>query len=93
MTQGTSPAQGERRNQARSQASGTAQLLVAEPVAREITGQLVDRSEKGFRLTHHDPDLVAGERVRFTMDNCSGVAMVVWRRILPQHIECGFMIE
>ena len=83
----------EKRKSPRFRASGPAHLLSAQPVPREITGFLVDRSEKGFRLTHHDPDLMAGEKVKFTIDDSTGVALVVWRRILQQHIECGFMIE
>lgn len=87
------PTYDERRSEPRWAASGTASLLVSQPVRRTITGVLQDQSKSGFRLAHRDPDLEAGEKVEFFIDGSSGTAMVVWRRILEGHIECGFVIE
>ena len=86
--------QDERRSEPRVPAPATpASVIAGQPVPRTIAGTLQDRSSRGFRLAHLDPDLVAGERVSFQIEGCSGTAIVAWKRILRQHIECGFLIE
>lgn len=82
----------DRRTEARVPATGVVRLLPDEPAARTIVGSLLDRSRTGFRATHDDHDLQTGQAVRFEMDGRSGYAKVVWRRILQNRIEAGFMI-
>ena len=88
----------DRRSEPRLQAQGTVTIEASEPFRRSIQGELLDVSPSGFRISHHDEDLLAGQRVHFqlqrTPDAClSGIALVAWRRILGGHIECGCHIE
>jgi hypothetical protein len=62
----------------------------AEPV--EFQGRLVDSSQSGFRSSHTHASLATGQRVRFASRLGVGRALVMWNRILEQHVESGFLI-
>jgi len=57
-----------------------------------ITGQLVDRSEHGFRAIHTGLTLRSGDDVTFRMAAFQGTARVVWTRAKASERESGFRI-
>ena len=81
-----------RRIELREPVSGQVILVVDAPLAREISGTLVDRSPRGFCASYESTDLQRGDRVRFRHQDASGVAVVVWTRIAGRSVRAGFHV-
>ena len=81
-----------RRAEQRHPADGKVNLSVEEPVHLEIAGRLVDYSKSGFRAFHNCSELQSGQLVQFRHDVACGTAKVIWNRILPEHVESGFLV-
>src|SRR5437868_1720294 len=89
---GTTVCYANRRSEERVAAEGQVMLSLDEPVRQEITGRLIDYSKSGFRAVHERSDLHTGQLVRFRHIVASGTAQVIWNRILPGHVESGFLV-
>jgi|SRR5579871_3465806 len=60
---------------------------------REVYGQLIDHSGRGFRAIHGFPGLTCGQMVQYRVPASSeGRARVVWTRIAGTKVETGFFI-
>lgn len=79
----------DKRSEPRYPASGK---VVVEAEGLRIEGDLVDVSDSGFRMEHTSQALGSGERVRFSHPQASGVARVVWNRIMDGCTQTGFYI-
>ena len=79
----------DQRSEPRFPASGK---VLVETEELSIEGDLVDVSESGFRMEHSSQELKSGERVKFTHPHGSGVARVVWNRIVDGCTQTGFYI-
>ena len=62
------------------------------PGSKEFRGNLMDYSRRGFRAAHPQTSLSAGQRLRFHHAFGEGLAVVMWNRIVDQHVESGFFI-
>jgi hypothetical protein len=82
----------DRRAEERFNAEGEVCLSFDEPLHREITGELVDYSNSGFRAVHHCAELHTGQLVQFRHVVACGTAKVIWNRILPERVESGFLV-
>jgi hypothetical protein len=82
----------ENRREPRSFCDGEVRLVLDDPDAREIVGEMVDVSNQGFRASHRDWGIAFGREVRFTHRFFRGRARVVWSRALDGLIESGFAI-
>jgi hypothetical protein len=82
----------ERRREARIPASGALELEI-EKEGRRVAGALVDISNSGFRVSHHDLSLRTGMRVRYSHPGGQGVAVVAWTRVVGNDVESGFYIS
>jgi hypothetical protein len=58
----------------------------------EVRGKVLDRSAGGFRAQHDCSRLTCGQIVEFRLMSSSGLARVVWTRILGDCVESGFLI-
>lgn len=67
-------------------------LILEDPQILEISAELLDLSRSGFRASHHYSSLHSGQEVRFASDLSRGRARVMWNRIMPDHVETGFLI-
>ncbi len=83
---------GERRREPRYALNGPVEMRVDEPVTRFFRGELVDWSQSGFRVSHHNTELHTGQSIRFRHPRGSGLAKVMWTRILAGQIESGFLV-
>src|SRR5579872_2926759 len=81
-----------RRAEQRHSCDGRVNLSLDEPVHLEIDGRLVDYSKSGFRAFHNYSELRSGQLVQFRHDVACGTAKVIWNRILPEHVESGFLV-
>jgi hypothetical protein len=82
----------ERRREPRRPASGTVRLSLQDPVPREMELPLMDVSASGFRAIDYGAGLASGQAVRFQHMEASGHARVIWHRVLPDHMETGFLV-
>jgi|ERR1017187_4679153 hypothetical protein len=82
----------ERRSEERFDSEGEVALSLEEPVHQEFTGTLMDYSKSGFRATHCCADLRAGQVVHFRHPVSSGMARVMWNRVLADQVESGFLV-
>lgn len=82
----------EQRIEDRKPAEGEIWFVLDVPGSPEIRGSMLDSSKSGFRASHSQMALSAGERVRFRHASGQGAAVVVWNRILARHVETGFFI-
>jgi len=87
----------EQRREPRQAAAGAVRFsfreLGSKLGARDVKGQLIDRSASGFRAQHDCTELTSGQVVRFRMSASSkGQARVAWTRILGDRVETGFVI-
>ncbi|MEO7143012.1 MAG: PilZ domain-containing protein [Bryobacteraceae bacterium] len=82
----------EQRREIRRPADGDVRLSTDAPSPVEIEGRLIDVSCGGFRVAHDCYDLGLGQTVRFQHTAGSGVARVIWNRILDRRVETGFLI-
>jgi hypothetical protein len=67
-------------------------LVFSDPAPQEVRGELVDVSDSGFRAWHKCAILRLGQEVDFAHPNAHGRARVMWNRILPDHVESGFVV-
>lgn len=89
----TPQAQAEKRAEPREPGSGSVRLQPdTQRPAGLVEGRLVDWSLHGFRAAHGCRSLQTGDLVHFQHDHDSGVARVVWMRITPDCVECGFLV-
>ena len=82
----------ERRSNNRRSATGGVWLEFANPLPRQVLGELMDVSLNGFRASHRCPSLCTGDEVNFRHPQGSGTARVVWNRIVADCSESGFLI-
>jgi len=82
----------EQRKEQRVTAAGEVRLSVQGHKLLEFSGRMLDSSQSGFRAAHTQTALSTGQRVRFHYSRRQGHALVMWNRILPDHIESGFLI-
>ena len=82
----------ERRREPRQPASGWVELLVDGPEPSLLVGELVDRSEHGFRVEHKSTLLSTGMEVSFRSADRDGRARVMWTRIDGTRHLSGFLI-
>ncbi len=82
----------EKRRETRYPAEGPVRVRFADPQPAEIEGQLMDVSPSGFRMSHGNQSLQAGQMVEFAHPHAMGEARVMWNRILDQRVETGFLI-
>lgn len=82
----------ERRREPRFPASGEVRLFFADPLPLEVKGRLLDMSQSGFRAAHGFPGFQTGQSLHFRHEKGQGTARVMWNRILPEHIETGFLV-
>ncbi len=82
----------DRRAEPRHETEEELWLAFDEPVRQQIACTLVDYSHSGFRAIHHCSDLRTGQLVQFRYSRASGLARVIWNRILPDRVESGFFV-
>lgn len=82
----------ERRREPRYAATGEVRLYFADPLPLEVLGRMLDISNSGFRAAHGFPGFQTGQSLHFRHDTAQGIARVMWNRILPEHVETGFLI-
>jgi hypothetical protein len=82
----------ERRGEDRKRAEGEIWFDLGGPGTLEIRGRLLDSSSQGFRASHSEMALSAGQRVFFRHAHGEGSAVVIWNRIMARHVETGFLI-
>ena len=82
----------EQRAEVRSPAHGEVLLAPEGSDSRQFRGNLMDYSKRGFRAAHPQTSLSAGQRIRFRHAFGEGRAVVMWNRIVEQHVESGFFI-
>ena len=83
---------GEQRREDRQPTEGEVQLSTEGPDSFALQGQLIDSSKSGFRASYQGTLLATGQKVRFRHSLGQGRALVMWNRIIDQHIESGFLI-
>jgi hypothetical protein len=79
-----------RRKHERHPAQGSVRFF-SDGLAEDISGEMLDISESGFRASHNYPALSGGEVVRFQHASREGRAKVVWTRIVSGRAESGFL--
>ena len=57
-----------------------------------LEGDMQDVSSSGFRLEHDNQRIRSGEEYRFESPDSSGLARVMWNRIMDNSVETGFFI-
>ncbi len=82
----------DRRLGERVSAGGAVILALENPEPLEIRGHLKDVSREGFRAIHHYAALCTGQQVQFQHASASGLAEVIWNRILGDRVESGFLV-
>ncbi len=82
----------DRRAEPRHETEEDLWLAFDEPVRQEVGCTLVDYSHSGFRAIHRCSDLRTGQVVQFRYSRASGLARVIWNRILPDRVESGFFV-
>jgi hypothetical protein len=82
----------ERRNEPRYAATGAVEFTVENGRPVVFVGELMDRSQSGFRVRHTNQGLSTGQQVRFVAPSLKGTARVMWSRILAGQVESGFLI-
>ena len=82
----------EQRSEERVAASGEVMLSIDRPETLNISAELSDVSDSGFRAEHHCLRLVAGQIVQFRHPRASGKARVVWTRIVGDAVQSGFVV-
>jgi hypothetical protein len=82
----------DRRREERARGLGDVLLYVQEPLACCLPAHLLDSSTQGFRASHHFAALSTGQEIRYRRGNRGGRARVAWNRVLPDHVETGFVL-
>ena len=82
----------DRRREPREEAEGRVRLFTVELERLAFEGEMRDASANGFRLEHDNQRVRSGEEYRFESPHSSGLARVMWNRILDNSVESGFFI-
>jgi hypothetical protein len=83
---------GEKRREARHSADGSVRVSYFDPQRVEIVGRLIDVSQSGFRMEHRCASLSTGQMVEFSHAEAAGHARVMWKRIMGERVESGFLV-
>jgi len=67
-------------------------LRPSEVLSNPFAGRLIDTASGGFRARHSRLTLSSGQLVDFEYEGHSGLACVVWTRIVDGEAETGFRI-
>jgi hypothetical protein len=82
----------DRRCEPRERADGLVRLFTVREERLVFEGDMVDVSHSGFRLEHTHQRISSGEEYIFESPYTSGIARVMWNRILAKTVETGFLI-
>lgn len=82
----------KRREPRRKTSLEAAVRLAGGPEDAWLPVRLVDVSESGFRLSHMHAGFAAGQLLDFRHPFATGLARVVWNRIIDQRVETGCMV-
>jgi len=82
----------DRRREPRLEADGVVRLFTVQAERLVFEGEMRDVSSSGFRLEHDNQRIRSGEEYRFESPHSSGLARVMWNRILDTAVETGFFI-
>jgi hypothetical protein len=83
----------DRRIEDRPVAEGDALVVPSDFGAEPVEAQLLDVSEQGFRIKYDNaPPLFSGQEVQFLLPKSSGLALVMWTRVLDGEAESGLRI-
>jgi hypothetical protein len=82
----------ERREAPRREASGEVRIRQSDLLSGAFAARLVDTGSGGFRARHDRLNLSSGQLVDFEYQGRSGLACVVWTRIVDGQAETGFRI-
>lgn len=82
----------EKRREIRRPADGTVRVSYFDPQKVDVVGRLIDLSRSGFRMEHGCASLSTGQVVEFSHAEASGRARVMWKRIMGEHVESGFLV-
>ncbi|MBY0504997.1 MAG: PilZ domain-containing protein [Bryobacteraceae bacterium] len=82
----------DRRREPREDAQGVVRLFTLEQERFVFEGEMRDVSASGFRLEHTNQRVRSGDEFRFESPYSSGLARVMWNRILDDSVESGFFI-
>ena len=86
------PSLADRRVEPRQRADGLVRLFTLNDERLAIEGEMIDVSTSGFRLEHTNARVRSGEEYIFESPYSSGIARVMWNRILAEAVETGFFI-
>ncbi len=82
----------EKRREVRHSADGSVRVSYFDPQRVDVVGRLVDVSKSGFRMEHACASLSTGQIVEFSHGEAAGRARVMWKRILGDKVESGFLV-
>jgi hypothetical protein len=82
----------DRRTEERLPLSGAIEISFDDPNPVTIDGELVEVSERGFRVRHDSKALAAGLEVGYRRTGASGRARVIWTHILEGRCVSGFLV-
>ncbi|HML16040.1 MAG TPA: PilZ domain-containing protein [Bryobacteraceae bacterium] len=82
----------EKRQEERRRANGFVRVTFFDPQQVDVTGRLIDVSQRGFRMEHQCASLSTGQVVEFSHAEASGRARVMWKRIMGERVESGFLV-
>ena len=82
----------DRRGEPREDAHGVVRLFTVTDERLVFQGEMRDLSVSGFRLQHAYQRVSSGDEYRFESPFSSGLARVMWNRIIDTSVETGFLI-
>jgi hypothetical protein len=82
----------DRRREERSPQTGTVEISFDDPNPVVIVTELVETSDRGFRVTHDSRALAPGIEVRYSRVGSSGKARVMWTHVLDGRCVSGFLV-
>jgi len=82
----------DQRVEPRQGTSGEVRLRQSDTLSGSFAGSLLDTAVSGFRARHGRLTLASGQLVDFEFSGRTGLARVVWTRIVDGEAETGFHI-
>ena len=82
----------ERRQTPRFRASGPVEILFEDPLPIIVEAELHETSERGFRISHSNQELVPGLEVRLRRDGAIRRARVIWTHVLEGRRVSGCLL-
>ena len=82
----------EKRREPRRSADGSVHVIYFDPQKVDVVGRLIDVSQSGFRMEHSCASLSTGQVVDFSHSEAAGRARVMWKRIMGESVESGFLV-